>query len=193
MEYVLIIILCIFLVSLIISNINDRKKSKQKEKEANEEVNLWYRNLKEKYGKPSTIVEAKLLLTSFYPSINDYIIVFEEQKKICLLGDIYNFSEITGYKIVSHKNKTIIAESKVSTGDMVKRAVAGGVLLGGVGAIIGASTAKRKESKDDGFDNVYDVTVFMNSIKKPAISISPIYEKPEDIAKIEGIFRIITS
>ena len=56
---------------------------------------------------------------------------------------IFKFSEIEDYKIEEYGSKTVI---ETKSKGAIKRAVVGGVLTGGVGAVIGASTAKKEST-----------------------------------------------
>lgn len=69
--------------------------------------------------------------------------------------NIIPFEKIIGYEIVNLKeNDQVLASAtttitKTDTGDMLKRAIIGGVLGGGVGALIGGATAKSTTSEVD--------------------------------------------
>lgn len=60
-------------------------------------------------------------------------------------GKLFKFlySEIEDYKIKEYGSKTVI---ETKSKGAIKRAVVGGVLTGGVGAVIGASTAKKEST-----------------------------------------------
>ena len=74
------------------------------------------------------------------------LILHKKNKKISIEGDFYLFSDIDSYEVTEeiiqkqNPSKTTI---KTNTGNMVKRAVVGGVVLGGIGAIAGALTASQ--------------------------------------------------
>ena len=80
----------------------------------------------------------------------NHFLVFEEGNILVVNNDEIPFSKLIGYNV--QDNSETIATSSVasytcttstSTGSMLGRAVVGGVLLGGVGALAGATTAKQ--------------------------------------------------
>lgn len=81
----------------------------------------------------------------------NHFLVFEESSIVVINNDDIPFSKVIGYNV--QDNSETIATSSVasytsttstSTGSMLGRAVVGGVLLGGVGALAGATTAKKQ-------------------------------------------------
>ena len=81
----------------------------------------------------------------------NHFLVFEESSIVVINNDDIPFSKVIGYNV--QDNSETIATSSVasytsttstSTGSMLGRAVVGGVLLGGVGALAGATTAKQQ-------------------------------------------------
>lgn len=62
----------------------------------------------------------------------------------CSYSQIIEFEITNGDKIVYRETT-----SKYSTGGVVGRTIVGGVLLGGVGAFLGATTAQRKEQTEE--------------------------------------------
>ena len=65
------------------------------------------------------------------------------QKNLKVEPVIFKFSEIEDYKIEEYGSKTVI---ETKSKGAIKRAVVGGVLTGGVGAVIGATTAKKEST-----------------------------------------------
>ena len=145
------------------------------------------------YGEPTITVFAPCYSvpnTYYSTDINSHVMVFEPTKKIFLKGKMYDFSQITGYSI-SVNNQVISSNTKTSTGSMLGRAAVGGALLGGVGAIIGANSAKT-ETEYKTLDKTI-ITIFTNSLSEPSIVLDLISPQKEDVGKIEGILRIITN
>lgn len=142
------------------------------------------------YGEPTQTIYAPCY-SVFQSSLRDentsYVLVFEPVKKISLKGKIYDFSQLTGYSI--SVNPAASSITKASTGSVLGRAAVGGILLGGVGALIGASTAKTKTE----YESRTIITIFTNSLNEPSIVLDLIAPDKEKIAQIEGILRIITS
>ena len=64
-------------------------------------------------------------------------------------------------------------KSSTSTGSIIGRGIVGGVLLGGVGALAGATTAKKNTiEKVDG----YTIRITMRGFDKPDIKIHTMFE-----------------
>lgn len=74
-----------------------------------------------------------------------FVFVYEQPEIIFLNGREYKFADILGYSLVDDATNETITTSegvaKTSTGSMLGRAVVGGVLTGGLGAVAGAATA----------------------------------------------------
>ena len=118
--------------------------------------------LTEKYGT----YDSDICLNENKNDIKNHILVFEKCSSIFLQGEIIPFNKIIGF--VLHDDPEIIQTSeaisytsitKTSTGNMIGRALVGGALLGGVGAVIGASTAKKETSINPSTDDSTTTTI----------------------------------
>ena len=142
------------------------------------------------YGEPTIKVLAPCYSTyaksSSLEDISNYVLVFEPLEKISLKGKVYDFSQLTGYSV--SVNQIDSSTTKTSLGSALGRAALGGALFGGVGALIGASTAKT----DTEYESKTTITIFTNSLSEPAIILDLILPEKENIARIEGVLRIIT-
>ena len=142
------------------------------------------------FGEPTTKIFApcysNLSHSSSLEDACNYILVFEPLKKISLKGKIYDYSQITSYSVSVNP---VVSSTKTSMGSALGRAAIGGALFGGVGAIIGASTAKTKTE----YENKTTFTIFTNSLSEPSINLDLILQEKETIARIEGVLRIITA
>lgn len=141
-------------------------EAKEEEKEQKEkQLNL----LKEKYG--DNLIQIKFN--------NDSLIVSEKNQCAVILGKEYNFSDIIGCTLYDNvQNKTITTsegKAKTSTGNMIGRAVIGGVLTGGLGAVAGAATAKKNITTISTSQTIttHDYTIFVNinSLSNPTLSL----------------------
>lgn len=148
------------------------KARKQAEKEKQEQIyNSEKEKLIEKYGEPDkTIVVEEL-------NLSKEIIAFGKVNRIWLLGkdlpmgDIISCTFNDNQRIEKGK---VSYETKTSTGNMAKRAVVGGVLLGGTGAVIGGATAKKNtvvNQENDKLIHDYTVIININSLSDPIIRI----------------------
>lgn len=163
-----------------------RNEDKEKEKKNNDvkianelrnKKEIEYKNelelISKEYGKITNKIELR------ENSKDNCILIFAETKKIWILGKTYDFKDIIGCSLSdnSHIEKgKVTYETKTSTGSMLGRAVVGGVLTGGVGAVIGGATAKKNTvAVPQGYDKVihdYTVLVNINSLTTPIVRIS---------------------
>ena len=87
----------------------------------------------------------------------------------------------------------ITSTTKTNTGNMVKRAVVGDVLLGGAGAIIGGSTASKSTITTQENDRVtHDYTIIINvdSLAEPIIRVH-IGSDGKTVNEIVGLMNVI--
>ena len=119
------------------------------------------------------------------------ILICEDSKIILINEEPYSFSDIINIELVDNEKQIFQKQSsttKVSTGNMLGRAVVGGVLLGGVGAIIGGATAKKEtiiNAPEVHTTHDYNIYITVNSLSNPHITLS--------LGKNEQIAREITS
>ena len=91
-----------------------------------------------------------ILLGSRGTEINDHLLIFEDSSTLVLKGEVIPFSKVLGFALnddsetLVHNETQYSSTTKTSTGSMFGRAVVGGVLFGGVGALAGATTAKKE-------------------------------------------------
>lgn len=171
------VIVCI-IVSVIQGNKDQKEKiRKDKEKEETErrktnQYNEDLHNLSIEYGEITNKIEFK------DKSKYNCILIFAETKKAWIIGHAYDFKDIIGCSLSdnSHIEKgTVTYETKTSTGSMLGRAVVGGVLTGGVGAVIGGATAKKNTvavpQGNDKMIHDYTVLVNINSLTTPIVRV----------------------
>ena len=120
--------------------------------------------------------------------------IYEESQVIAIDDKAYNFADIIGCEAATHpQQKTPTATTTtIDKGNMAVSAAVGGMVLGPVGALAGAVTAKRmtkvdeeeefrKELAEAMHDDMYrtgGVTLFLKSISKPEVFI-PCFKKEE--------------
>ena len=178
--------------------IEERYRLEQKEKEEKEiqklhqleELNSKHDNyvasLVDKYGNCDKTIR---LYRDNADEIYD-IMVFSQSKHLIIGNKELSFSDILDC-IVNDDIKEIetvktyrgnsTATSKTNTGNMIGRTIAGGVLLGGAGAIIGGSTAKRNTIIEHGTDTSihnkevehnYTVAITVKDISNPVLYLN---------------------
>lgn len=108
-----------------------------------------------------------------------HIFVFEKSQVVIIKSKEYKFSDILSCSLVDDvTNETITTttgKSKTATGSMLGRAVVGGVLTGGLGAVAGAATAKRNITEDASSKTttVHDYFIYINTnnFQEPVIPL----------------------
>lgn len=112
--------------------------------------------------------------------INTHVMLFESSQIIRIKAQEYKFSDILGYSLIDDATSETITTStgtaKTSTGSMLGRAVVGGVLTGGLGAVAGAATAKKNISDNATSQTTtmhnYTLYINVNSLQEPTISLN---------------------
>lgn len=175
------------LVGIIVISENSKAQKKQEEaKQRNERIAIQrhaekeakmilyadsHKKLISKHGTP----DKTITLEEF--DIQKEIIVFGKANRIWLLGKDLPMSDILSCDLNDNQRTVkgnISYETKTSTGNMAKRAIVGGVLTGGVGAVVGGATARKETiSKQENDRVIHDYTVFINinNLSEPIVKI----------------------
>ncbi|OFY41582.1 MAG: hypothetical protein A2X18_07090 [Bacteroidetes bacterium GWF2_40_14] len=166
----LFIIICI-VVGIIIMLVSDSIKSNEAKKELLEIKNSYAKNILEADQKYS--LEYGVITKSFHKEFNEIesIRVFEESETIVIMDVPYKFVDIISVELYDD-SKIIITNSvtKTSTGSMIGRAVVGGALIGGVGAVIGGVSAKQNTVATQETSHHYCMYITINNLTNPLIS-----------------------
>lgn len=128
------------------------------------------KSVKEKWAKEDRELE-KLNKDVTFEGTNviENIIELDENRKLfklcrckyCNPSKIYKYSDILDFELLEDNNT-------IETNAGIGKAVAGGLLFGGVGAIVGGSTAKRKSKK---VVNSIRIKITLNNTQNPVIYI----------------------
>lgn len=143
-----------------------------------------------KYGNPK-----KAFVLGKY-NLNKEIIAFEESNRIWICGNDYPMKSILSCTFTDDKKVIkgeITSTTKTNTGNMVKRAVVGDVLLGDAGAIIGGSTASKTTITAQGQDKIihnYTIIINVDSLSEPTIKI-PMGTDENTVNEIVGLMNVI--
>ena len=198
LEWMLVVFFALFCIFGIILNEKEEKNKKSRKEDykkrivkEQEYIKNEYEKKKylliKKYGEPDKDVIIK------YRGLQSDIMSFSNFNRIWILGHDYSMDDIIGCSLhdeQSIQQGTVSFETKVKTGNMVKRAVVGGLLFGGAGAVIGGVTAKKPSiSKQDDDKVVHNYTVFINvnSMSNPVISVNV----GKDVHKANEIVSLI--
>lgn len=191
---------CLFVLSVIaffivmLISIPDYRKNREiqyqiyKQKDIERKKGLLeYRNQKKSFidlfGEISN--ELSLAEKTFYghndPKITETVFVFESTSKLVINTKILDFSDLIAFELKSneqiiYKSSVSTSKSSASTGSMIGRAVVGGVLFGGVGAVVGGATATKNTTtinspQQANVTHNYKIHIIVNSITEPQIVI----------------------
>lgn len=108
-----------------------------------------------------------------------YDIIVSEEKELLKIGErTMKFSDIIDFKVSDDATELFTPskyESEIDTGNMLGRAVVGGLLTGGIGAIIGGATASRNiiqvDSSSTKTIHNFQIYITLNNIKDSCYSI----------------------
>jgi len=109
---------------------------------------------------------------------NSNIVVFEQSSTIIICKKPYKFDDILNFEVYNDSQVVYsgtTATTSTKTGSMLGRAVVGGLLLGGAGAIIGGTTGKKEtitEGQTATTKHNYDVVLTLNSLSEPTLKVN---------------------
>ena len=123
------------------------------------EYSLWEVDLEKKYGIPTL----KIKPTNQSLSKNVIVLVYDTRKTIYINGKGYKYSDIIDFNV----NDQTSYKTTSSTGSMIGRGLVGGLLLGGVGALAGATTGEKSTIKGA---STYRINVIMRNMNDPIVT-----------------------
>lgn len=129
------------------------------EKKDENEYSLWEVDLEKKYGIPTL----KIKPTNQSLSKNVVVLVYDTRKTIYINGKGYKYSDIIDFNV----NDQTSYKTTSSTGSMIGRGLVGGLLLGGVGALAGATTGEKSTIKGA---STYRINVIMRNMNDPIVT-----------------------
>lgn len=201
--------LCVFLVILffvILANENVKEKEKreardiklkEKEKEQAKQREIQQEFYEEKINSLKTEYgECDKIISLSYKDFYQQIIVFGAVGIVYILGKEYQMKDILSCQLSDNsriEKGKVTYETSAKGGNMAKRAVTGGLLLGGAGAIIGGATAKTGtvvNQEDDLVIHNFTVLINVNSLSEPIIRI-PLKEDEATANNIIALFNVI--
>lgn len=132
--------------------------------------------------------------------LENHVFVFEGSKILYVANEPLPFEKILGFELKDNQStitKTTAPKYKTSTntGSMLGRAIVGGVLTGGVGAVVGAATAKKTTTVvEEGKTTTtvkhnYRITLTIDDMANPVRVIDFTYhrDKAEQVANVLNI------
>lgn len=175
---------------IVLNDKQEQKKQLKQQKKIEELIILKERKqqrLIEEFGNYSKIISY---------NFDSFIIINEAESLILLNTNKYHFNKIIDFKVSD--NETIIYSPTISkttrnTGSMIGRAVVGGVLTGGIGAIVGGATAKKQtvtEESSSTIEHNYKVIVTVNNISH-SNEILHIGASESEMNEISSLLQVI--
>ena len=171
-----------------------RRKKLENKKNAEEIVQERIGKLIGKYGHLSNAIRLEKL--GDMPDIKKCFLVFGDSEllyvddKVVLFKDIISYSITDDYRI-KHGAVEYTSKTNTSSGSLLGRSAAGAVLAGGVGAVIGASSASKNTTtigaqKDDTIIHNYSLSINVKSLESPLIRINlgNLTQKAEEVNAI---------
>lgn len=157
-----------------------RQKWAEEKKIAEDTVQRSIGHLSDKYGRLSNII--RLEKWGDMADIKKCLLVFGESELLYVDGREVLFKDIISYSItddyrIKHGEVEYTSETNTSTGSLLGRSAAGAILGGGVGAVIGASSASKNTTtigtqKDDTIIHKYSLSINIKSLESPLIRIN---------------------
>ena len=185
--------IALFIIMVIYQLVNSSKEDeikKQKEIEDQERNKNKLEELKSTFNAPITKV--------INYDIQKYVFISEEKSLIMLNEHIYHFKEILDFTLSD--NSVVVftpttSKTTTNTGSMLGRAIVGGVLTGGVGAVIGGATASQTTQTSKGTSHTkhdYILVITVNNLSNPVENIH-IGWRENYAREISSILSIIVS
>lgn len=178
---------------------DERRKTNNLREKAKSEYETAFGNLISAYGDCSF----DILLNPRKFKTSDHIYFFEQGAVMVLCDEPIPFEKIIGFSLNDDtktlmKNETASYTSTTSTSNsnMLKRAVVGGVLMGGVGALAGATTARKETISTPSlgqttttieYKHKYSLYINIDSISNP----TRVIELGEDIQKAQNLANVL--
>lgn len=144
------------IISVIVSIVND--------KAAERDWQLWKNKLRGKYGNETLVIRHYSR-----PTPDNTVLVYDNHKVIIVNGLILKYSDIIDFNV----NNEMSYKTSTSTGSVVGRGLVGGLLLGGVGALAGATTANKNTTAKV---SEYRINIILRDMNNPLVTCVLIQE-----------------
>ena len=190
-------VICIVLIAVIAIPLSIHEGKQKRQKYSDHPVKTESSKV-ERYNKflqtlpdPDEVIE--------YPG--SYVMVKESTSQILLNGRVYKFDDIIDFSVTD--NQSVVqyhskstTTTKTNTGSMLGRAVVGGILTGGVGAVVGAATAKKTSETPPSTSQTvthhdYVINVNINSLSHPVETLRISGYSETAFNKIIGLLKVV--
>ena len=189
-----LIVGALIMIILIISSNSEDNTRKEKIKQQREKAQERNKN---KLEELTSTFNAPITKVINY-DIKKFVFISEEKSLIMLNEHIYHFKEILDFTLSD--NSVVVftpttSKTTTNTGSMLGRAIVGGVLTGGVGAVIGGATASQTTQTSEGTSHTkhdYTLVITVNNLSNPVENIH-IGSSENYAREISSILSIIVS
>lgn len=107
----------------------------------------------------------------WFDDSTNLIRLYEDSKTIVIKGEVYSFSDIIGVDYVDKPHAGTAATTNTDNMNMVGRAIVGGLVAGGLGAVVGAATAKQHTTYNTNEAHDYVILINTKNLSKPLIEL----------------------
>lgn len=98
--------------------------------------------------------------------------LYEKSKTIVIMDEAYSFSDIIGVDYIDKiPHGGTVATTKTDNVNMAGRAIVGGLVAGGLGAAVGAATAKQQTTYNTNDAHDYVILINTKILSKPLIEL----------------------
>lgn len=173
-------IVCIILIGIFVAIVAIISKASEPALEQQKEDYLkWIDSMQSKYGK----ITLKIITYNYLKGLSQWVIdsalkerddgyfisetiLIFDGKSVIVIGDKgeFNYADILDFNV----NNELSYKTSTSTGSMIGRSIVGGVLFGGVGAVIGGTTA---EKTTEASVTNYRINISIRNMASPIVSV----------------------
>ena len=175
--------------------LEEKRRLELEEKE--NKYNIAKNELFARNGEPcKTILISESSIELF--NMNNELIVFDKARKLWLCGHEISIDDINSFVIDDEsviQKGDIKAVTSTNTGSMAGRSIAGALIGGEAGAIIGGATAKKEtifKQENDKVIHDYTLAVNVRDLKNPMFSIK-IGQNKNKAMEINALMQVIMS
>jgi len=202
MNYLIYLMICLFIIGVIVAIVYLVKKEEQIAKEKNKKrAEEWDAVVSRKKEQLDNYISkyGPLDKTIQYKCLSKYVIYVFESSSIIIIDDKpVKFENIVSYEVNDNskilRSSQDLAYTETNTGSLIGRTIVGGLIGGGAGAIIGGLTASKKTTfyhSPEIIDHKYSINIIVNDISNPIISIDLGSDPKNVLEEIVDILSII--
>ena len=160
MWIVILVVVIVVIIAIVVSSSSGEKPEEvftegklaemgDNEKKAKEFQDAYLGELESQYGEITRIFLSPEKASVYSIQEGLFVILLDSAKRIVINRYILSYDDIMAYEIIENNvvkfcEVVNTSETKTKTGSLIGRAIVGGVLLGGIGALAAGLTAKQE-------------------------------------------------